>query len=254
MSFFNYIKGEEPGFFEKLPHALQGKGHYGEYLTDYALNNDNLPGKLCTFCNVLVPRVGKATGESELDVLMLHEKGIYILESKNYSGWIFGSEDQLKWTMSLNAHTKEHFYNPIKQNRGHVKALAAYLGLPESAFMSFIVFSERCELKDVPFDGEGFHVCRRHHLVRDMKRDLEKREVLFGDAEFQAVKAKLDGLKAGSTKEALQEHIEEAKAVQSGKVCPYCGSDLVERHRKSDGGVFIGCSAFPKCRYTRSAW
>ena len=83
-------------------------------------------------------------------------KGIYVFESKNYSGWIFGSEDQQQWTMSLNAHTKERFYNPVKQNRAHVRALAAYLGLPESAFMSFIVFSERCELKKVPFDGGGF--------------------------------------------------------------------------------------------------
>ena len=68
------------------------------------------------------------------------------------------------------------------------------------------------------------------------------------------IRAKLGALAAGSTKEALREHVAEAKAVADGKVCPYCGSELVERRRKSDGGMFIGCSAFPKCRYTRKQW
>lgn len=135
-----------------------------------------------------------------------------------------------------------------------MKALAEYLQLPEDAFRSFIVFSERCELKKVPFDGEGYHVCRRHHLVRDAKRDLEARPVIFDADAYAALKAKLDELKAASCKEALEKHIEEAKAVAAGKVCPHCGSELVERKRKADGGSFIGCSAFPKCRYTRKSW
>ena len=41
---------------------------------------------------------------------------------------------------------KERFYNPVMQNRTHVRALAAHLGLPGAAFKSYIVFSERCEL------------------------------------------------------------------------------------------------------------
>lgn len=36
-----------------------------------------------------------------IDLLMIHEKGIFVFESKNYSGWIFGSADQLNWTQSL---------------------------------------------------------------------------------------------------------------------------------------------------------
>ncbi len=40
MSFINRLKGEEPGFLAKAAHALQGTGHYGEYLADYALDVD----------------------------------------------------------------------------------------------------------------------------------------------------------------------------------------------------------------------
>ena len=100
MSLLGYIKGESPGILASIPHALQGKGHYGEYLTEYALNHKNIPGRLVTYTNVLVPRTG-ATSTSEIDVLMLHEKGIYLFESKNYSGWIFGSEAQREWTVAF---------------------------------------------------------------------------------------------------------------------------------------------------------
>lgn len=105
------IKGEEPGIIKKIPHAFQGKGHYGEYLTEYALEHGNI-GNVVVFSNVIVPRTSGPTSTSEIDVVMLHEKGVFVIESKNYSGWIYGSADQRNWTVTLNAKTKEHFYNP----------------------------------------------------------------------------------------------------------------------------------------------
>ena len=84
------IKGEEPGFSKESQHARQGKGHYGEYLAEYALEHGRL-GNAAVFSNVLVPRACGPTSASEIDVVMLHEKGVFVFESKNYSGWIFGS-------------------------------------------------------------------------------------------------------------------------------------------------------------------
>ncbi len=252
----NVIKGEQPVFFP-LKMLVEGealdKGNIGEYLIDYALSHGSIAGEKKIYRNLLVPRRG-ATDASEVDVLMVHERGIYVFESKNYSGWIFGSADQLRWTASLNKATKERFYNPVRQNRGHVDALASVLGLPEEAFVSFIVFSERCELKAVPDDTESVIICRRHHLVRDVERSLERREFSFDEKKLDGICDMLDGLAKASTAEARNEHAAQAKAVAEGTVCPYCGSNLVERRRKSDGNVFIGCSAFPKCRYTRSGW
>ena len=125
-----------------------------------------------------------------------------------------------------------------------MKALAEYLQLPEDAFRSFIVFSECCELKKVPFDGEGYHVCRRHHLVRDAKRDLEARPVIFDADAYAVLKAKLDELKAASSKEALEKHIEEAKAVAAGKVFPHCDSELVERSERPMAGYLSAAAHF----------
>lgn len=60
----------------------------------------------------------------QIDVLLITEFGIYVIESKDYSGWIFGSENNKNWTQSLNKNSRYSFYNPIWQNRSHIKALS----------------------------------------------------------------------------------------------------------------------------------
>lgn len=80
MSFINRLKGEEPGFFTKAVHALQGTCHYGEYLADYALDHGKIPGRGRSFTNLYVPYRGRT---SEVDVLFLHETGVCVIESKS---------------------------------------------------------------------------------------------------------------------------------------------------------------------------
>ena len=83
----------------------------GGYLTEYALEHGDLPGSRAVFRNVLVPRWTGPTSESEVDVLMVHETGVYVMESKNYAGWIFGSAEQPQWTQALEGGHKNRFYN-----------------------------------------------------------------------------------------------------------------------------------------------
>ena len=83
------LLGEEPGIIDTLLH-YENKGQFGEYATEFALTNDNIKGYSQTLHNVYLPNKGKTT---ELDILMVHEKGIYVFESKNYSGWIFGGSE-----------------------------------------------------------------------------------------------------------------------------------------------------------------
>ena len=248
MGFLMWLKGEEPGIVKKLIHSGD-KGHYGEYLTEYALEHGGL-GEAAVFSNVIVPRSSGPTSTSEIDVVMLHEKGIFVIESKNYSGWIFGSADQRNWTVSFNSKAKERFYNPIKQNRSHVKALASWLALEPEAFHSFIVFSERCELKKVPPDTADYVICRRHHLLSNIRRELKRLGAEFDDEELARVESELQALADSSTSVAKALHVQEVKQAASGEVCPRCGSPLVARSGKY--GKFIGCSSYPKCRYTRN--
>ena len=76
--------------------------------------------------NVYVPKEGGGT--SEIDVLFITSRGVFVIESKNYSGWIFGNEADRYWTQCLEGGQRNRFYNPIWQNRGHVKWLGRYVG------------------------------------------------------------------------------------------------------------------------------
>lgn len=239
MGLFEILKGEQPGIIKTLLN-YENPGQFGEFSTEFALTNNNLDGELIVLKNIYVPYQGKT---SEIDLLMIHEKGIFVFESKNYSGWIFGSAEQLNWTQSLQNGEKHKFYNPIRQNRTHIKALAEYLNMPVSAFTSYIVFSERCSLKHVPEDTDQIVIVRRPNMLKKLRATLHTSVNLYSREEIQQFAQKLQPLMNKSAAEK-QQHINEIK-----EKCPFCGSDLVLRRGKY--GQFWGCSTYPKCRFTR---
>jgi hypothetical protein len=139
-------------------------GRYGEYLTYKYLKKFENKGSKFLF-NVYLPKENGET--SEIDVLMISPKGIFVFESKNYSGWIFGSENQKNWYQTLpkgkgRSH-KEHFYNPIMQNRSHIKYLKMFLG-EQIPMRSIIVFSDRCTLKNVKISSNDISVINRYNV------------------------------------------------------------------------------------------
>ena len=151
----------------KLPYSSVRRniGRYGEYLTYQHLKHMEANGAKFLF-NVYIP---KGNGETtEIDVLMICNKGIFVFESKNYSGWIFGSESQKNWYQTLptgkrRSH-KEHFYNPVMQNRSHIKHLKSLLG-EQFPMQSIIVFSDRCTLKSVKINSNNIRVINRYRVA-----------------------------------------------------------------------------------------
>ena len=210
MGLWKVLMGEEPGFFEKAKFFINNGddvGAYGEWLTEYLFGNDNLKGYSKSLHNIYVPYRGKT---SEIDVLLVHEKGLFVIESRNYSGWIFGSAEQQKWTQCLNKNTKTQFYNPVKQNRTHINALSQFLQMDKTKMKSFIVFSERCELKKIPEDTEEYIVTKRDNLLRLVKKEIENRNNIFTKTEVDSIIEKLKPL-TNISQEEKQKHIEQIK-------------------------------------------
>ena len=239
MGFWEIIKGEQPDIIKSILN-YENLGQFGEFSTEYALTNDNLEGKLIVLKNIYVPYQDKT---SEIDLLMIHEKGIFVFESKNFSGWIFGSANQLNWTQSLQNGEKHHFYNPIRQNQTHIKALSEYLNMPISSFTSYIVFSERCSLKSVPEDTEQVIIVRRPNMLKKLRTQLRSSVNLYSPEKILQLAQKLQPLTNKSEAEK-QQHIDNIK-----EKYPFCGSELVLRQGKY--GQFWGCSTYPKCKFTR---
>lgn len=167
-------------------------GKWGEYLTYRHLKKFENDGAKFLF-NVYIP---KENGETtEIDVLMISKKGIFVFESKNYSGWIFGSEKQKNWYQTLpegrgKSH-KEHFYNPIMQNRSHIKHLKAFIG-EEITMYSIIVFSERCTLKNSEVKSADISVIKRNEVLSVVSRVYSKTsEELLAEVDVMNIYNKL---------------------------------------------------------------
>ncbi|WP_320164491.1 nuclease-related domain-containing protein [uncultured Trichococcus sp.] len=109
---------------------------------------------------------------TEIDLIMISATGIYVFESKNYSGWIFGDEDSRNWTQSLKGGKKYRFYNPIWQNKKHINILQKHLEIGSEVFRSYIIFSERCEFKKMFVRSPEVKVMNRNVLTREIEHDL----------------------------------------------------------------------------------
>jgi len=182
----------------------QLKGIAGESIIQLLLNSPQL-GYRKILKNIYVPYGNQTT---EIDVVMIHETGIYVIESKNYSGWIFGSENQQQWTQMLNSYTKKRFYNPIWQNRTHIRALSNYTNIDKSKIKSYIVFSDRCELKAVPPNTSECIITKIDLFLYAIYNDINNRKKIFTVEEVNQIEEKLKPI-TNVSQEVKNKHIQD---------------------------------------------
>lgn len=98
----------------------------------YLLNNVTLPA---------------GTGTTQIDHIVVSTKGIFVIETKHYSGWIFGNSNSKTWTQAIYK-KKSYFQNPVHQNYKHVKVIQSLFDfMPSDNVISVIVFSGDAEFK-----------------------------------------------------------------------------------------------------------
>ena len=186
------------------------KGLYGEYLIFNKLKQ--IEGYSKSLLNAYIP---KKNGDStELDLIFIHEKGIYVIESKNYSGWIYGDEKSLNWTQTFKSGKKFKFYNPIKQNHSHIKHLRENLkDLYNHNYFSLIVFSDRCELKKIKYNSSDIKVLNRMNISRFIRKSLKPSYILLTEDEVDVIYNHLSKYTKVSD-EVKKEHILNIKKVK----------------------------------------
>ncbi|AEM73653.1 nuclease-related domain-containing protein [Caldicellulosiruptor acetigenus] len=119
------------------------KGALGEKSVSFFLAR--LDPKKYKVLNNLLIKVGSKT--VQIDHVVVSNYGVFVVETKNYQGWIYGSEFDEYWTQVIYKR-KEKFYNPVRQNYGHIQALKEILKEFENLkFVSIIVFTTKAELK-----------------------------------------------------------------------------------------------------------
>lgn len=123
--------------------APQIKGWLGEHAVERVLEDALDPSLYLRLSNVMLPVPG---GTTQIDHVVVSRFGIFVIETKNYNGWIFGGPNDAQWTKTV-YREKYRFQNPLHQNTGHVRALADLTGVPREFFKSIVVFLRGAEFK-----------------------------------------------------------------------------------------------------------
>ncbi|MBE6337171.1 MAG: DNA-binding protein [Lentimicrobiaceae bacterium] len=184
----------------------------------------------------------------QIDHIVVSKYGIFVIETKNMKGWIFGTDKSEYWTKNMYG-KKYSFRNPLKQNYYHVKTLQTLLNIPQNKFVPIVVFMKGASLK-CKTDGIVTTYRKLIRVVRNYK------EIVFDDNEVQRI---IYVLTESSIKDRKhkKEHVNKVKqtiAVRDVKIksgiCPRCNGKLVERD--GEYGRFLGCSNYPNCKFTKS--
>ena len=184
----------------------------------------------------------------QIDHIVVSKYGIFVIETKNYKGLIFGNDKSEYWTKNMYGN-KYHFRNPLKQNYYHVKSLQTLLGIPQYKFIPIVVFLDKAKLR-CSTSGIVIHA---NDLVKTIKRH---NNVMFDENELKRI-VKVISESSITDRRRRKTHVHQVKQnvaqkerlVQSG-ICPRCGKPLVKR--KGEYGRFLGCSNYPNCKFTKS--
>jgi len=193
--------------------------------------------------NVTIPT---SNGTTQIDHVIVSRYGIFVVETKNIKGWIYGDEKQAKWTQVLYG-KKFRFQNPLLQNYWHTKALAEFLGIEHSRIHSVVMFWSECEFK-TPMPPNVLNRGYSAHIK-------SKSEVLFTDEEVDQI---CEVIRAGILPKGWstrRQHLNSLKErFSSDTICPKCGAELILRTARKGpnaGKQFFVCSRYPSCRYVR---
>ena len=165
---------------EQIPSATEITGKLGEGVVSKAVwtacQFDGRHYKILR--NVYVPVHG---GYSEIDVLLLHETGVYVFESKNVVGSIYGDENHPQWERYKSKSEKDFIPNPVMQNEGHIKALCEFLQLNKFEFRVFsvIVFGTKAKLKSVPKNTSSISIFEVYNLETDLVKKMMAEKVFY---------------------------------------------------------------------------
>jgi len=146
------------------------KGHIGESRLAGQLNK--LDDKEYKVLNDIFIRTSR--GSSQIDHIVISTYGLFVIETKNYSGWIHGNESSEYWTQTFYK-SRDKFRNPIKQNWSHIYALKEVLSnFRHITYHPIIVFVGSGELKNVTsqipvvYDNELFQIIARKSIRQNL--------------------------------------------------------------------------------------
>lgn len=218
-------------------------GYFGELLVKLFASVNLDKNTYHRVDNVTLPTLD---GTTQIDHIFVSRFGIFVIETKNMKGWIFGGEEQAQWTQKIYKQTFK-FQNPLRQNFKHIKALEAALQISPTAIHSVVTFIGDSTFKT----NMPPNVTHGKHFISYIK---SFRDPVFTESQVNDILSRIQSSRFVPKLAVHQEHVQNLKTRSNPNAerrCPKCGNLLVLRSVKSGeraGQQFWGCSAYPKCR------
>lgn len=135
--------------------------------------------KYYIFNDIILSHPNKRT--SQIDHLIISRKGIFVIETKNYSGVLYGDVKEKYW-IHISGKNRHTVYNIIFQNQGHIKCVKNKIKdillkeldekQYEKFFVSLLLFNENCKvkIKRPLFYKKNFKICKISSLIKNIKK------------------------------------------------------------------------------------
>ena len=189
-------------------------------------------------------------GTTQIDHIVISRYGIFVIETKNMKGWIFGTAKQAQWTQKIFKKSYK-FQNPLQQNYKHTKALEQCLAINPTAIFSVIVFVGENRFKTNMPENVTYAMGCINYIKSKKDIILSAQEVIQIIDTIESGRLQC-GFKTNSDHvKHVKQLVDKRSRIEEKNVCPKCNSAMVLREAKKGanaGEKFWGCSAFPKCR------
>lgn len=207
-------------------------GFFGELWVKQKLNK--LPkDKYKIINNVLIKN---SSGTHQIDHIVLSNYGIFVIETKQYNGYITGNKYDKYWIRHI-GNKKINYTNPIRQNYGHIKTLSELLNINENQFFNIVCIPSKANIKI----KDNSEITRLNTLLPTI---LSHNTIIIDNIEPYFIKINNNNITDIKSKNL---HVKQVK--NNINKCPECGGNLIIKTGKY--GNFKGCSNYPKCKYTQ---
>lgn len=218
---------------------------------------------------------------AQIDYLVFTRKICFVIECKNLYGNItIDNNGRFIRTMYFGKHkVQEGLYSPITQNIRHLELLKKIQIEKNSGAIKKMFAASGFDLfyKSVVVLANPKTILNDRYATKEIKKQViradqlakyikdannESKEFRSSDDEMHRwAQSFLDCSKDNETdylekyekyrssSSKSSEETEDASNKMNNKICPRCGGKLVQR--KGKYGDFLGCTNFPKCRFTQ---
>lgn len=222
------------------------KGMVGEFVVNFSAKWLLDKNDYHLIKNVTLPT---EDGTTQIDHVIISVFGVFVVETKNMKGWIFGSPNQKSWTQKIYKHSSK-FQNPLRQNYKHVKTLQSLLILSDQQVHSVIVFVGGSTFKTPMPENVTYGAGYARYIK-------SKNTPVLTESQVKEVTRNIEQGKLSRAFKTNREHARHVKNIVASKekktlpTCPKCGDLMILREAKkgqNTGKRFWGCTKFPECR------